>query len=576
MQADRWSLRVRRYDAPRVGKTIAITHLAHKFTALLKAMIDINPNFAAVKQGLIPVTPQERMKLEKDGLDVVHDIYRYAKTGFASIEANDFDRMKWYGVYRQKPKDSGFFMMRTKIPGGQINAVQARLLQSIADRYAHGFCDITTRQTIQYHWLRIEDIPAIFSELASVGLGTSGACGDITRNVVGCPVAGLDREEILDGTPQLLEVSRALSNTKEFSNLPRKYKISVSGCCIHCAQPDINCVGLFGLRRDSEVGYGIKIGGGLSSAPKLSIPLPVFLKPEQVWPVVHAASVIFRDNGYRHTRTRARYKFLAHDWGAERLRAEIEAIIGWRMEDHNEFVYPRDPEADHIGVHKQKQEDLWWVGVCFPGGRIRDGQLGKVADLAAKYCAPGHDAIRTTNKQNLLIVNVPKANLADLQRELTDAGLDWQPSNFRKGCVSCTGIEFCNLAVSETKNRMIELIDQLEAQSGWYKGKIRIHFSGCPSSCGQHQIADIGFRGAKTKVGTELVDAYDCFIGGRLGETRRFNELLKGKILKVDVHLFIDRLLRIYDAKKQGDETFADFTDRVPKAEILAALEAKS
>jgi ferredoxin-nitrite reductase len=539
-------------------------------------MIDINPNFAAVKQGLIPITPQERMKLEKDGLDVIHDIYRYAKTGFSSIEAGDFDRMKWYGVYRQKPKDSGFFMMRTKIPGGQINAEQARLLQSIADRYAHGFCDITTRQTIQYHWLRIEDIPAIFSELASVGLGTSGACGDITRNVVGCPVAGLDRDEILDGTPQLLEVSRALSNTKEFSNFPRKYKISLSGCSIHCAQPDINCVGVFGLRRGGEVGYGIKLGGGLSSAPKLSIPLPVFLKPEQVWPVVHAASVIFRDHGYRHTRTRARCKFLFHDWGAERLRAEIEALLGWRMEDHNEFSYPRDPETDHIGVHKQKQGDLWWVGVCFPGGRIRDGQLAKVADLAAKYCAPGNDAIRTTNKQNLLIINVPEANLGNLQRELTDAGLDWQPSNFRKGCVSCTGIEFCNLAVSETKNRMIELIDQLEVQSGWYKGKIRIHFSGCPSSCGQHQIADIGFRGAKTKVGGELVDAYDCFIGGRLGETRRFNDLLKGKILKVDVHLFIDRLLRIYDAKKQGDETFAEFTDRVPKAEILAALEAKS
>jgi ferredoxin-nitrite reductase len=182
-------------------------------------MIDINPNFAAVKQGLIPVTPQERMKLEKDGLDVVHDIYRYAKTGFASIEASDFDRMKWYGVYRQKPKDSGFFMMRTKIPGGQINAEQARLLQSIADRYAHGFCDITTRQTIQYHWLRIEDIPAIFSELASVGLGTSGACGDITRNVVGCPVAGLDREEILDGTPQLLGSQSRASATPRNSQL---------------------------------------------------------------------------------------------------------------------------------------------------------------------------------------------------------------------------------------------------------------------------------------------------------------------------------------------------------------------
>jgi ferredoxin-nitrite reductase len=537
-------------------------------------MSDIAPNFAAVKQGLIPVTPQERMKLVKDGLDVVHDIYRYAKTGFASIDADDFDRMKWYGVYRQKPKDSGYFMMRTKVPGGQLNAARAKKLSEIADRFAHGFSDITTRQTIQFHWLRIEDIPPIFAELNSVGMNTSGACGDIARNVVGCPVAGIDPDEILDATPQLIELSAGLSDTKEFSNLPRKFKISVSGCCIHCAQPDINCLSFFGARRGSETGYGLKVGGGLSSAPKLSAHVPVFLKPEQVWPVARAVSIIFRDHGYRHTRTRARLKFLIEDWSKEngRVQREIESILGYALEPHTAWDFPRDPEADHLGIHKQKQGDLYWVGVCFPGGRLRDGALAKVGMLAEKYCAPGQDAIRLTNKQNLLIINVPEKHLAALQNEMIDLGLDAQPSNFRKGCVSCTGIEFCNLAVAETKNRMISLVDQLEAQSGWYKGKIRIHFSGCPSSCGQHQIADIGFRGAKTKVAGEMLDAYDCFIGGRLGATRRFNELLKGKILKEDVHLFIDKLLRVYDAKKQGDETFAEFTDRVPKAEILAAL----
>ena len=193
----------------------------------------------------------------------------------------------------------------------------------------------------------------------------------------------------------------------------------------------------------------------------------------------------------------------------------------------------------------------------------------------AKYCAPGQDQVRLTNKQNLLIVNVPEANLAALKAELDTHGFDYAPSNFRKGCVACTGIEFCNLAVAETKNRMLVLVDELEAQSGWYKDKIRIHFSGCPSSCGQHQIADIGFRGARTKVGGEMVDAYDAFIGGRLGANRRFNDLLKGKIIAKDVHLFIDKLLRVYDAKKQGDETFAEFTDRVKKDEILTALDWK-
>jgi len=519
------------------------------------------------------------MKLEKDGLDVIHDIYRYAKTGFASIEADDFDRMKWYGVYRQKPKDSGYFMMRLRLPGGQITAAQALKLSEIADRFAHGFCDITTRMTIQYHWLRIEEIPTIFSELASVGIATSGACGDIARNVVACPVAGLDPEEILDATPQMLEVNAALENNRDYSNLPRKYKISVSGCCIHCAQPDINCVGVFGLRRTvngvEERGFGIKVGGGLSAAPKLAQTLQCFLQPAQVWPVVQAVSTIYRDHGYRHQRQKARLKFLMADWGHERFLQEIEALLGYPLAPHTDFPIVRDQETDHLGIHKQKQGDLYWVGICFPGGRIRNGTLAKVGALAAKYCAPGQDQIRLTSKQNLLIINIPEAQLPALKADLDALGLDYQPTNFRKGCVSCTGIEFCNLAVAETKNRMLELITQLETTSGWYKDKIRIHFSGCPSSCGQHQIADIGFRGAQTKVGGVAVDAFDAFIGGRLGKDRRFNTLLKGKIVAKDVHLFIDRLLHVFDTGKQPGETFADYTDRVKKEEILAALDWK-
>ena len=536
-------------------------------------MIEIHPNFAAVKQGLIPITPQERLKQEKDALDVIHDIYRYAKTGFASIAEDDFERFKWYGVYRQKPKDSGYFMLRTKVPGGPVERRAGRVLSHLTDRFGHGFCDITTRQTIQMHWLRIEDIPEIFAELDAVGITTSGACGDDTRNVVGCPVTGIDPEEIIDSTEQLHEVSRHMTNNREFSNLPRKYKISVSGCCIRCAQPDINCCGVFGLKRGDEAGYGIMVGGGLSSAPHLAQILPFFIKPEQVWPVVKAVSEVFRDEGYRLKRNRARFKFLVADWGVERMTQEVEARLSFPVDRHTDFPVLADQETDHLGIHPQKQAGLYWVGVNFPGGRIRGGKLEKVAELAEKYCAPGQDAIRLTAKQNLLIVNVPEANLPALKAELDANELVYASSNFRQGCVSCTGIEFCNLAVAETKNRMIALVDQLEQNSGWYKDKIRIHFSGCPSSCGQHQIADIGFRGARTKVNGEQVDAYDAFIGGRLGVNRRFNELLKGKIIASEVHLFIDRILKVYDSKKEPGENFAAFCDRVPKQEILAALE---
>jgi len=536
-------------------------------------MIDIHPNFQAVKKGLINVNPAEQLKLDKDGLDVIHDIYRYAKEGFAAISDGDFDRMKWYGVYRQKPKDSGYFMMRTKIPGGQITPEQAVALSEIADEYAHGFCDITTRQTIQFHWLRIEDVPPIFDVLDKVGITTSGACGDDTRNVCGCPVSGLNPHEVLDATPQLLEISRNLTNNRDFSNLPRKYKISISGCDIHCTQPDINCVGLFGLvNANGEAGYGVKVGGGLSSSPHMAQTMPVWVAPDQVWPVVKAISEVFRDEGYRAMRNRARFKFLVADWGIERTTAEIGERLGWQLSRHTDFVYPKDQESDHMGIHAQSQPGLYWVGVCFPGGRIRNGVLAQVGQLAARHCEPGMGSIRLTNKQNLVIPNVPERNLPAMKAEMDGLGLSYESSNFRTGCVSCTGIEFCNLAVAETKNRMLSLIDQLETRSGWYKGKIRVHFSGCPSSCGQHQIADIGFRGARKKVDGKMLDAYDMFVGGRLGQGRRFNELLKGKILAPDVDLVIDSLLRHYEANKQGGETFSEFCERTPKQELLAGL----
>ena len=536
-------------------------------------MLTTPQNFEAVKKGLCKVTPQEAAKLEKDGLDVIHDIYRYAKLGFSAITDDDFDRLKWYGVYRQKPKDSGYFMMRTKVPGGQMTGDQAIVLSQIGDEYGHGFSDITTRQTIQYHWLRIEEIPPIFDALEKVGMTTSGACGDITRNVACCPVAGINPNEILDGTPQMLEISEKLTNNKDFSNLPRKYKIAVSGCDIHCHQPDINCLGMFGLRNSrGEAGYGVKVGGGLSSAPHMAEVMPIWIRPDQAWEVAKAISEVFRDEGYRADRKRARFKFLVADWHAEKVLEDVERRLGYQLERHSDFEFPRDQEADHMGIHPQKQPGLFWVGINFPGGRLRNGALGIIGQLAKKYCAPGQDSIRLTNKQNLIIVNVPEANLPALKAELETHGLAYEASNFRKGCVSCTGIEFCNLAVAETKNRMIELVDQLEATSGWYKGKLRVHFSGCPSSCGQHQIADIGFRGAKTKVDGKMVDAYDLFTGGRLGQNRRFNELLKGKILATDVHVVIDSLLQAYEANKQGDETVSEFFERTPKAELQAAL----
>jgi len=523
-------------------------------------------------------TPQEKLKVVKDGLDVIHDIYRYARIGFKAIPEDDFDRFKWYGVYRQRPKDSGYFMLRTKIPGGQLTAAQLAVLGGIAEDFGHGFGDITTRQTIQFHWLRIEDFPEVFERLSSVGITTSGACGDDTRNVVGCPVAGFDKNEIIDGTPVLREVSRHMTDNREFSDLPRKYKISLCGCRIHCAQPDINCVGVFGLERTVngklEAGFGLKVGGGLSSAPHLAQTLPIFLTPDDVLPAVHYTSVIFRDFGYREKRNRARFKFLVADWGVEKVLAKLEEISGRTFQRHDDFVFPEDPETDHLGVHEQKQPGLFYIGVCFAGGRTEGKQLNKIAELAKKYAQPGLDRITTTNKQNLILLNIPGNNLAALQAELDANGFSWRPSNFRQGCVSCTGIEFCNLAIAETKNRMVLLVEQLENECAFYQDKIRIHFSGCPSSCGQHQIADIGFRGAVTRVNGVPTECFDMFIGGKLGAGARFNELVKGKVLASDIHKTVGKLLNYYTANRRPNEPFHAFANRTPKEQIKAALEA--
>ncbi|MDE1171402.1 MAG: hypothetical protein PW734_09380 [Verrucomicrobium sp.] len=517
-------------------------------------------------------TPEEKLKMEKDGLDVIHDLHRYAHTGFASITEDDFSRFKWYGFYRQKPKESGYFMLRLRLPGGRLTPEQAEAVASVAQDFAHGFCDVTTRQTFQFHWLTIEQAPEVFARLESAGVYTSGACGDIARNVVGCPVAGCDGEEILDATPQLEAVNAHLFNNKEFSNLPRKYKISVSGCRIHCAQPDINDLGFFGLERGGEAGFGLKIGGGLSSAPHLAQVLPVFLRPEEVLPMAHYASVLYRDFGYREKRNRARLKFLVADWGAEKVLAKIEELAGRRFERYEGFQFPTDPETDHLGVRPQKQAGLHYVGVCFAGGRVRAHQLRELAELSRRFASPGQARLGATNKQNIILFNIPEANVAALKAELDARELVWNPTVFRSGCVSCTGIEFCNLAIAETKNRMISLVGQLEEECAGYRDKIRIHFSGCPSSCGQHQIADIGFRGGMTKVNGVSTECFDMFLGGKLGSEARFNELVRGKIPAADIHKVVGQTLRYYQANRQGTETFADFSRRLGKDAMKTAL----
>lgn len=505
----------------------------------------------------------EAIKKAKDGLDVWPDILRYAREGFGAITPEDFSLMRWYGIYQQQP-NNGHFMMRVKIPGGELSAPQMRAVAEIARDYGRGIADITTRQNFQFHWLTVENLPAAIERLNAVGMTTVGACGDITRNVCGCPVSGIDPNELYDTRTIIEDVTKYFLGNKDFSDLPRKFKISISGCPIHCNQPEINDIGIQAVRRKRnggwETGFHVRVGGGLSTQPHLSQKLDMFVTPEQVVDVTRGITEIFRDDGYRQRRNHARLKFLVADWGADKFREVLIRHLGWTPEPAIVWADPVGKlQQDHLGVHRQKQEGKSWIGVSVITGRLNADQLFAAADIAEKYCEGN---LRTTNQQNYLFPNISDADLAEAQAALRDAGFEWAVTEYHKGAVSCTGSEFCNLAVTETKHRLREIIAHLETSLP-YDEPIRIHLNGCPNSCGQHHIGDIGLQGCLARLNDgSQVEAYDICLGGRLGAEAKFTRAIQRKVPADKVKLALENLLRAYKANKSEAEVFGQFVDR--------------
>jgi sulfite reductase beta subunit-like hemoprotein len=505
----------------------------------------------------------ESIKKAKDGLDVWPDLLRYAKEGYTSIPPDDFIRMRWYGIYQQQP-NVGHFMLRVKIPHGDMSAEQMRVVAEIARDHARGIADITTRQNFQYHWLTVEDLPVVIEKLAAAGLTTTGACGDITRNICGCPVSGIDPHEIYDTRQIVRDVTNYFLGNKEFSDLPRKYKMCIAGCPIHCHQPEINDVGISAVKRRRnggwETGFHVRVGGGLSTQPHFSQKLDVFVLPDQVVDVCRAITEIFRDYGYRTRRNHARLKFLVADWGAEKFREVFIQHLGWTPEPAIVWEDPAGKrQQDHLGIHAQKQEGKFWIGTSVLTGRVTTEQMFAAADIAARFCEGN---LRTTNQQNFLFPNISEANLPEVQAWLKDVGLLWDVSEFHRGAVSCTGNEFCNLAITETKHRLRQIVAHLESKLLWDE-PLRIHLNGCPNTCGQHPIGDIGLQGCKARLndGTQ-VEAYDIGLGGRLGAEEKFVRSISRKVPADKVHLALENLLREYQARRHADETFGKFVDR--------------
>lgn len=515
--------------------------------------------------------PVEDLKAAKDGLEVLNDIHRYARDGYQAIEPDDFTRFKWYGLYEQKPKGGGYFMMRMKIHGGHYTAAQLREIGRITNQYARGFGDITTRQTFQLHWLRIEDVPDIFERLEKIGISTSGACGDITRNVTNCPVSGHDPGEIFDAQPDVERVARYFLDNKDYSNLPRKYKLAISACGANCVFPQINCVAFVGVPHGpegvAEEGYNIYVGGGLSTAPRFARPVNIFSTREQVLPYAIAITEIYRDHGARDRRTRARLKFLMDDWGPERFREEIAARVPFTP--HPASGHPlREAHHDHLGVFRQKQPGLSYIGVTVPIGRITGDQMLAVADISERY---GSGRLANTISQNFVVFDIPDASVQQASDELRALGFDIGAASATSDCVVCTGREFCNLAVTETKGLMSEMISYLEENVQWDR-RVRIHMTGCPNNCGQQVISDIGLQGASTKIDGREVECYDFAVGGGLGEDAGFVRRIARRIGAEDVKAGVANLILAYQGTRSNGQSFRQWTAERSEEELATIL----
>ena len=531
----------------------------------------------------------ERLKRAKNPWEGLEEIRRFAREGFKAIPPEWISTyFRWWGVYTQgdgagvtgglggEGRALERFMVRIRIPNGIVNSRQLRAIADLTRRHGKGIADLTVRQNIQLHWVTIESLPEVLEGLWQVGLNTTGACGDVVRNVTGCPVAGVDADEICDASSLVFEVSRLLAGNAEFYNLPRKFKISIAGCQSWCSYPEINDIGLTAITRIAhgkpEVGFSLRVAGGLSTEPYLGARLNAFVRWSQVLPVIKGITELFRDSEVlREHRERARLKFLflRHGWTADRFLAELQDRIGFQLDPAAEEHPPEDVYRDHVGIHLQKQPGLSYLGAVVLRGRVTADQLRAAAELAEHF-ADGE--LRATNMQNLLVVNVPTVNADLLAKEFEAVGLRVGGSSFARGTVACSGTEFCKLAITETKSFSRWLVEEMEERLPGFDQHLKLHVTGCPNSCGQHWIADIGIEGKKIKVNDRLVDAYYFCMGGALGLHEATARPVGYRCLVTEVPDAIERLLRRYLAEREEGENLRRFFSRHSDAELREFL----
>ncbi|MBU6532471.1 sulfite reductase SirA [Streptomyces mayonensis] len=526
-----------------------------------------------------PLNGNEQTKKDDDGLNVRTRIETiYSKRGFDSIDPGDLrGRMRWWGLYTQRRQgidggktailepeelDDRYFMLRVRIDGGALTTAQLRVVGEISQEFARGTADITDRQNVQYHWIRIEDVPEIWNRLEGVGLSTVTACGDTPRVMIGSPVAGIAEDEIIDGTPALEEMKRRVLNNPAYSNLPRKFKTAISGSPVLDVVHEINDVAFVGVEHPEHgPGFDLWVGGGLSTNPKLGVRLNAWVPIEDVPDVYEGVISIFRDYGYRRLRNRARLKFLVADWGAEKFRQVLEdEYLKRKLTDGPAPADPTSRWRDHIGVHRQK-DGRYYVGFAPRVGRVDGTVLTKVADLAEAH---GSQRVRTTVEQKMIILDVEEGAVDSLMESLEALDLTARPSTFRRGTMACTGIEFCKLAIVETKARGASLIDELERRLPDFDEPLTINLNGCPNACARIQTADIGLKGQlMLDESGEQVEGYQVHLGGALGLEPGFGRKVRGlKVTAQELPDYVERVLNRYRAEREDGERFATWAAR--------------
>lgn len=531
----------------------------------------------------------ERLKREKNAWDHLDEIRQFARLGHNSIPPEWLTTyFRTWGIYTQgdghgviggsggEGKATPFFMMRIRIPSGLLTSQQLRTIARLSSQHGNGVADITVRQNIQLHWVRIESIPEILDQLHAIGLTTTGACGDVVRNITSCPLAGVHAHELADVRPLIAALDKELAGNPDFYNLPRKFKISVTACPDWCSYPEINDISLIATHRirrsldvsgsrltpASEIGFSVRVAGGLSTQPHLAVPLNAFIHWDQVIPVVRAITALFRDSDvlrYSREKARMKYLFLEHNWTADSFLAVLQSRLDIPLDPAEPFAPPSQIHRDHVGVVPQKQSGYYSIGPTVIRGRITPAQLTLAADLAERY-GDGH--VRNTPMQNLLLINIPEAHVSTVVNELNAAALPIEASAFARGTVACTGSEFCKLALTETKSFARWLTEQLEDRFPDYQEQLRLHITGCPNSCGQHWIADIGIEGKKIKSNGQMIDAYYFCVGGSVGQIASIARPVGYRCPADEVPDAITRLLSYFHAEREPTETLQHFLAR--------------